>query len=487
MPMGRFATVFNLLSVVVAIFALAMLLPLGVSLTMEDGAEGAYDLAILATGLSGGLGWVLTRGGRRELQPRDGFLFVVLVWSVLPAFATVPLLVYLPGLSFTDAYFETMSALTATGATVLSGLDDLPPSINVWRCMLQWIGGMGIIVLAVAILPLLGVGGRQLLKAETPGPMKEQQLTPRIAQTAKGLWLVYLLLTVVCGLAYAFAGMSSLDAMMHAFTTVALGGFSSHDASFAYWNSPLIEGLAVAFMLAAGISFGTHFVALRRISLRPYRFDAEARAFLSVCGASVAVIAGYLFLHGMHDDFAATARYALFNVVSVATTTGYSTTDYAIWPVFAPLWMLMLCTFSTCSGSAGGGIKMMRALLMFQQALREMMRIVHPRALISVKLGGQVVDNNIIFAVLAYMLVYGATLTMITMLLTATELDFMTAFSAAAACLNNLGPGLGEVGPASNYAILDDFQTWICTFAMLLGRLELMTVFVLLTPAFWRR
>ena len=485
--MARYATVLNLVSVVVVIFALAMLLPLAVSLTLEDGAEGAYDLAILATGLAGCLGWVLTRGGRRELQPRDGFLFVVLVWSVLPAFATLPLLVYLPWLGFTDAYFETMSALTATGATVLSGLDALPPSINVWRCMLQWIGGMGIIVLAVAILPLLGVGGRQLLKAETPGPMKEQQLTPRIAQTAKGLWLVYLLLTVVCGLAYAWAGMSPLDAMMHAFTTIALGGFSSHDASFAYWNSPLIEGLAVLFMLAAGISFGTHFMALRRVSLRPYRVDAEARAFFSVCAASVALVAGYLFLHGAHGDFPTTVRYALFNVVSVATTTGYSTTDYALWPVFAPLWILMLSTFSTCSGSAGGGIKMMRALLMFQQALRELMRIVHPRALIPVKLGGQVVENNIIFAILAYMLVYGATLTLITMLLTATELDFMTAFSAAAACLNNLGPGLGEVGPASTYAMLNDFQTWICTIAMLLGRLELMTVFVLLTPAFWRR
>jgi len=485
--MGRFATVLNLLSVVVVIFAVAMFLPLGVSLTLEDGAEGAYDLAILATALAGCVGWVTTRGGRRELQPRDGFLFVVLVWSVLPGFAAVPLLAYLPGLKFTDAYFETMSALTATGATVLSGLDALPPSINVWRCMLQWIGGMGIIVLAVAVLPLLGVGGRQLLKAETPGPMKEQQLTPRIAQTAKGLWLVYVLLTVLCGVAYAWAGMDLLDAMMHAFTTVALGGFSSHDASFAHWNSPLIEGTAVAFMLAAGISFGTHFLALRRVSLRPYRLDAEARAFVGVCAGSFALVVGYLFLHGAHDDFSTVARYSLFNVVSVATTTGYSTTDYAAWPVFAPLWMLMLSTFSTCSGSAGGGIKMMRAQLMFQQTLREMMRIVHPRALIPVKLGGQVVENTIIFAILAYMLVYGATLTLITMLLTATGLDFMTAFSAAAACVNNLGPGLGEVGPASTYAILDDFQTWICTLAMLLGRLELMTVFVLLTPAFWRR
>jgi trk system potassium uptake protein len=485
--MRRIAVVLNLLSVVVILFAIAMLLPLGVAFYMGDDAEGAYDLAIFATAFAGGVTWLLTRGARRDLQLRDGFLFVALVWTVLPFFGALPLLAYMPERSFTDLYFESMSGLTATGATVLSGLDYLPPSINFWRAELQWLGGMGIIVLAVAILPLLGVGGRQLLKAETPGPMKESQLTPRITETAKGLWIVYVTLTLACAWAYYWAGMTGLDAVMHAFTTLGLGGFSSHDASIGYWNSPRIEAVSVLFMLAAGINFATHFSVIHRRSFAPYRRDPEVLPFLTVVGVSVAGVAGLLYVHGQYPDLATALRYTAFNVVSVATTTGYSSTDYAQWPIFAPLWMLVLAAFSTCSGSTGGGIKMMRAQLMFHQAFRELARIVHPRATIPVKLGGQVVNNNIIFAVLAYMLVYGMTLGGITLLLTASGLDLLTALSAAAACINNLGPGLAGVGPASTYAGLNDFQIWICTAAMLLGRLELLTVFVLLTPGFWRK
>lgn len=483
----RVAVVVNLLSVVVVVFALAMLAPLGVSLYLGDDALRAYDIAILATAFSGAAGYLATRGRSEELQPRDGFLFVFLVWTVLPAFGSLPLLAYLPGLSFTDAYFESMSGLTATGATLLSGLDALPPSINFWRCLLQWLGGMGVIVLAVAVLPLLGVGGRQLLKAETPGPMKETQLTPRITETAKGLWLIYAGLTLACALAYRWGGMSWLDAVMHAFGTLGLGGFSSHDTSFAYWNSQTLEAVAMLFMLLAGVNFVTHFGAVHRRSLAPYRRDPEARHYLLLVAASVALIAWMLVSHGVYADWTVALRHAAFNVVSVATTTGYATVDYAAWPVFAPLWMLFIGAFATCSGSTGGGIKMMRALLMFRQAVRELERLVHPRAVMPVKLGGQVVENRIIFAVLAYMLVYGVTVAAITLLLAATGLDLLTALSAAAACVNNVGPGLAEVGPSTTYALLSDFQTWICTFAMMLGRLELLTVFVLLTPAFWRR
>ncbi|MDW8469201.1 MAG: potassium transporter TrkG [Burkholderiales bacterium] len=463
-----------------------MLAPLALAHALADGAERAYDLALAATAGAGALGWAATRGRRGELRPREGFLFVALVWTVLPGFAALPLLAYLPALSFTDAYFEAMSGLTATGATVLSGLDALPPSINLWRCTLQWLGGMGVIVLAVAVLPLLGVGGRQLLKAETPGPMKEAQLTPRIAETAKGLWLVYAGLTAACALVYRALGMDWLDAAMHAFSTLSLGGFSSHDASFAHWNSPALEAAAIAFMLLAGVSFATHFAAVYRDERRPVpprrggelvsrarrreRRGGHARARRPSTGA----------------DWRQALRHAAFNVVSVATTTGYSSADYAAWPVFAPLWMLFISAFATCSGSTGGGIKMMRALLMLQQARRELERLIHPRAVTPVKLGGQVVENRIIFAVLAYMLVYGVTIAAITLLLTATGLDLLTALSAAAACVNNVGPGLAEVGPTSTYAVLSDFQTWILTVAMLLGRLELLTVFVLATPAFWR-
>lgn len=485
--MHRFAVVVNLLGAMVVIFALTMLLPLGVSLYLADGAEGAYDTAIVVALLAGGVAWIATRVGRRELQARDGFLLVTLAWTILPAFATLPLLSYIPRLSFTDAYFEAMAGMTTTGATVLVGLDQLPPSINLWRCQLQWLGGMGILVLVVAILPLLGVGGRQVLRAETPGPMKDTKLTPRITETAKGLWLVYGLLTVACILAMRWAGMTWLDALMHAFSTISTGGFSSYDASFGHWNSPAIEAVTIVFMMIAGINFATHFQALRKRSIGPYRLDVEARVFISVVAASILGITLYLVAKGVYPDFWTALRYTAFNLVSVATSTGYANTDFGVWPLFAPLWMLLLVSFASCSGSTGGGIKMVRAILMFKQAFRELARIVHPRAYIPVKLAGQPIENNIIFAVLAFMLVYGVTITAITMLLTMTGLDFVTSFSAVAACINNLGPGLGQVGPASNYAGLSDFQAWLLVGAMLLGRLELLTVLVLFTPAFWRK
>ncbi|MEK7361347.1 MAG: potassium transporter TrkG [Pseudomonadota bacterium] len=485
--MVRLFAVLNVLSVVIMIFALCLLFPLLCSFFMGDAAQTAYDEAILLTAAAGGLLWALTKKKRRELQPRDGFLLVALVWTVLPAFATLPLLLYLPELSFTDAYFETVSGLTTTGATVLSGLDQLPPSINIWRTFLVWTGGMGVIVLAVAILPLLGVGGSQIYKAETPGPMKDTKLTPRIAETAKGLWLVYLGITVACILCYRLAGMTWLDAMMHAFTTMGLGGFSSHDASYGYWNSPAIEAVAIYFMLLAGINFGTHFLAWRRWSFAPYARDPEVGLYLLVVIGSVFGIAYFLLANQTYPSFWTALRFSAFNVVSIATTTGFSNTDYYLWPIFAPVWMLFLCGFCTCSGSTGGGIKMIRAELMARQAVREMTRIIHPRAVVPVKLGGAPVENNIIFAVLAFVLIYVASFVAMTMLLAASGLDIVTSFSAVIACINNTGPGLNQVGPATTYASLNDFQTWICTIAMLLGRLELFTLLVVFTPGFWRR
>lgn len=485
--MVRLFAVFNVLSVVIMAFALCMIFPLACSFLLGDSAQTAYDEAILFTAAAGALLWATTRKKRRELQPRDGFLLVALVWTVLPAFATLPLLFYLPGLSFTDAYFETVSGLTTTGATVLSGLDALPPSINIWRTFLIWIGGMGVIVLAVAILPLLGVGGSQMYKAETPGPMKDTKLTPRIAETAKGLWLVYVMITVACLLAFRLAGMNWLDAMMHAFSTMGLGAFSSHDASFGYWNSPAIEAVAIYFMLLAGINFGTHFLAWRRWSFAPYVRDPEARLYLLAVIGSVFGIAYYLLANQTYPSFWTALRFSAFNVVSIATTTGFSNTDYNLWPVFAPVWMLFLCSFATCSGSTGGGIKMIRAELMARQAVREMTRIIHPRAVVPVKLAGVPVENNIIFAILAFILMYNGSVIAMTMLLAASGLDIVTAFSAVIACINNTGPGLGRVGPATTYAALNDFQTWICSIAMLLGRLELFTLLVVFTPGFWRK
>ena len=479
--------VLHLLSLVLVLFSGCMLVPLAFSLALGDGAHWAYVEALAATLAAGIALWLATFRVGRELQVRDGFLLVALVWTVLPAFATLPLLLQLSELSFTDAYFEAVSGLTASGATVLSGLDRLPASLNLWRGFMIWIGGMGVIVLAVAILPLLGVGGSQLFKAETPTPMKDTKLTPRIAETAKGLWLVYFGLTVACGLAYYWAGMNWLDALMHAFTTLGLGGFSTHDQSYAYWNSPRIEAVAIVFMLIAAINFATHFLAWHRRSLGVYRVDPEAKVFLGVVAVSVLGIATYLVWAQVYPDFGSALRFAAFNVVSIATTTGYANADFNQWPIFAPLWMLFLCSFASCSGSTGSGMKMIRAQILFKQIFRELLRIIHPRVTNPVKLGGQLVENNVVFAVLAYVFVYVSCIIVFTLLLTLSGSDVVTAFSAAVVSLNNTGPGLAQVGPASNYAVLNDFQTWVCSFGMLLGRLELFTLLVVLTPAFWRK
>lgn len=363
----------------------------------------------------------------------------------------------------------------------------LPPSINLWRTEMVWMGGMGLIVLAVAILPLLGVGGRQMFKAETPGPMKDTRLTPRIAETAKGLWLVYAGITLACASAYKLAGMTWLDAVMHAFTTIGLGGFSSHDASFAHWNSPLIESVAIFFMLIAGMNFATHFLVWREKTLSPYRHDPEAFLFITIILVSCLMLTLYLWIMGVYPDLPTALRYASFNTVSVATTTGYSNTDYNLWPIFAPLWMLLLCCFCSSSGSTGGGVKMIRAQLLFKQVFREMIVIMHPQAVSPVKVSNNVVPNRIVYAVLAFLSIYLASIVSMTLTLAFSGLDVITAFSTVVACINNLGPGLNQVGPATTFAGLTNFQTWVCSFTMLLGRLELFTLLVVFIPAFWRK
>lgn len=479
--------VLNVLGYVVLMFSATMLVPLMIAVLSDDGSQRSFDIALFVTAGSGFALTMATRRFRRELQVRDGFMLVTLVWTVLPAFATLPLLIQLPQLSITDAYFEAMSALTATGSTVLSGLDQLPLPINVWRHLMVWIGGMGILVLVVAILPLLGVGGAQAFKAETTGPLKETKLTPRIADTAKALYAIYFVLSLACFLAYRAAGMSWSDAFMHMCSTLGLGGFSSHDASFAYWDSPLVESVAIVFMTLAGFSFLLHFTAWRRKSLRPYWKSTEARAYMFTLIAAVVVVAVFLLVEHVYSDWQSAFRHALFNVVSVATTTGFSNTDYGLWPVFAPVLMLFISGFATCAASTGGGIKMMRALILLRQARREMVRILHPTLINPVCIDDKVVENNVIFAVLAFMLVYGASIIWLTFLLLLSGLDVTTAFTAIVACVNNTGPGLGQVGPASNFSVLNEFQTWVCTFAMLIGRLELFSVLVLLTPDFWRK
>jgi trk system potassium uptake protein TrkH len=484
--MIRYFPVFRALGLLLALFSLTFLVPLGYAHFSHDGAEATYAQAFAITLGSGLLLWIMTSKSKRELQVRDGFLLVALAWSVLPLYASLPLYAQLD-IGFARAYFEAVSALTATGATMLSGLDRLPQSINLWRCLMIWLGGMGLIVLAVAILPMLGIGGRQMFKAEIPSPMKDTKLTPRITQTAKGLWLVYVGITFACALAYRWAGMDGFDAVCHAFSTVALGGFSTHDASFAYWNSPQIEGIAIFFMLIAGMNFSTHYIALMGKNPRTYLRDPEILWFLGVLLASVLLVTFYLWEFRLYDNTTQTLRYTAFNLISIATTAGFTSTDYSQWPFFAPLCMLFLCSFVSCSGSTGGGIKMMRAVLLYKQVYRELLRAMHPNAVYPVKLGGHTVQQNTLFAVLAFGFIYMATLACLILLLSFSGLEIVTAISAAIASLNNTGPGLGMVGPDGNYAALSDFQTWVCTFAMLLGRLEIFTLLVVLTPAFWRK
>jgi trk system potassium uptake protein TrkH len=485
--MSTLLCIAHVLGGLLALFSAAYALPLAWALVVDDGTASSFAVSGAATLGAGTLLYMAGRRHRRELQQRDGVLAVTLGWLLMAVAATGPLLLEVPGLSFTDAMFETMSGLTTTGASVLSGLETLPPAINLWRHALNWFGGMGLIVLAVAILPMLGVGGMQLFKAETPGPIKESKLTPRITQTAKYLWLIYAVLTALCIGALRLAGLDWLDAVCHAFSAVALGGFSTRDASISAFDSPIVEGVLAVFMIISVLNFSTHFVALRQRSLRVYVRDSEVFAVWGLMVFSALLLGVYLASHGAYDSYAESFRHAAFNVVSLATSTGYMGEDYDRWPVFAASWLLLLGIVGSSSGSTGGGIKMIRVLILLRHAGNELVRLMHPRAVTPMRLSGQIVDARVVGAVMGFMLLWGLSLVVVSMLLMATGLDAMTAISAAIACLNNIGPGLSMVGPAQNYAPLNDFQTWLCSFAMLAGRLELLTVFVLFTPAYWRR
>jgi trk system potassium uptake protein TrkH len=479
----------NVLGTIVAAFSATMLLPLLVALFFShDAALSAFAPASAIGVAAGGLTWLLTRECRRELRIRDGVLLVTLTWTLLPLVASLPLLLHFGDkLSFTDAYFEMASALTTTGATIFTGLDTMPPSINLWRHLVQWFGGMGIIVLAVAILPLLGVGGLQLFKAETPGPMKDSKLTPRIEQTAKLLWLVYAAITGACVVALRLAGMSWFDAVCHAFSAMALGGFSTHDTSVGYFNSIPIEIVLTIFQVLAALNFATHYLAWSSRRLRAYVHDAEAKHVLRLLALSCFGIGVYLYVTDTYPTLGESIRHATFNIVTIATDCGYATQDFAAWPVFVPMWMLFLSCITVSSGSTGGGIKMIRTLVIRRQAGNQLQQLMHPHAVLPLRIGGRPMPDTLPAAVLGFTFLYFMSIVALTFALLLSGLDFVTAFSAIIACINNMGPGLGTVGPSTNYASLTDFQSWVCAVAMILGRLEIFPVVVLLTHAFWRK
>ncbi|WP_406671952.1 TrkH family potassium uptake protein [Natronospira sp.] len=476
----------RILGLLLMAFSLSMLPPIGVSWWYQDGAAFAFIVGFLIVAGTGLLMWFPARREFRDMRTRDGFVVVASFWLVLGLAGAVPLLLSEnPEISFTDAAFEAVSGLTTTGSTILVGLDHLPESILYYRQQLQWLGGMGIIVLAIAVLPMLGVGGMQLFRAEITGPMKEARLTPRIAETAKGLWYIYLGLTAACALAYWLAGMTPFDAIGHAYSTVAIGGFSTYDASIGHFNSHAIELIAVAFMLLAGVNFALHFLAVRRRIVGHYFQDPEFRTYLVIQALVVSLVVGYLLLAQVYESGLDALIKGSFQAVSIATTTGFTSAEYVAWPGFLPVLLIFSSFVGACAASTGGGIKVIRIRLLVNQGAREITRLIHPNAEIPAKLGRRILPQRVLDSVWAFFSVYVALFVVMMLILMATGLDQVTAFSAVAAALNNLGPGLGDV--AANFTILDDLSKWVLIVAMLMGRLEIFTVLVLLTPAFWQR
>jgi trk system potassium uptake protein TrkH len=475
----------RILGLLLTLFSSAMLVPLVVAVLGEDETVPGFLAAFSITLSAGLLLWLTMRGAQRELRIRDGFLVTALFWTVLGLFGALPFaLTESLGVGPVDAAFESISGLTTTGATVLVGLDDLPRSLLLYRQLLQWLGGIGIIVVAVAVLPMLGIGGMQLYRAETPGPSKDSKLTPRIAETAKALFVIYVALTATCGLAYFAAGMTAFDALCHAFSTVAIGGFSTHDASMGYFDSNTIYLICTLFMLVSAINFGMHYSAFKRRSLSHYRRDSETRFFGSAMLVCTTATIAYLIASGtlqVEDGIV----HGLFQAVSITTTTGFATQDFSAWPGFLPIMLLMFSFMGGCVGSTGGGIKAMRLMLIYKQGIRELKQLVHPHAVIPLKVGNRRVEATVVSAVWSFFAVYTFVFIVLMLVLMATGLDFLTAFSAMGATLNNLGPGLGAV--SANYAGIGDFAKGVLCLAMLLGRLEVFTLLVLFTPMFWRQ
>ncbi|MDC0379221.1 TrkH family potassium uptake protein [Litorivicinus sp.] len=481
--MTHFGPTLRILGLLLMLFSLTMLPPIGISVIFEDGQIPLFGAAAGLVFGAGFISWLPARRQKRDLRIRDGFVITVLFWLVLGSAGSVPLaLSEQLNLSMTDALFESISGLTTTGATVIVGLDHLPKSVLFYRQQLQWLGGMGIVVLAVAILPMLGIGGMQLYRAETPGPVKDAKLSPRIAETAKALWLIYLSLTAACALAYWISGMEIFDAICHAFSTIAIGGFSPYDASIGHFNSVSIETVAIVFMVISGMNFSLHFIAWHNNSLKHYLNDPEWRTYLLFLFGLSLLISLALIENGTYPVNEA-FRKGIFEVVSIATTTGFTTADYASWPTFIPFLLLMSAFIGACAGSTGGGIKIIRMLLLYKQGSREIKRLIHPNAVIPIKLGRKPVGSRVIDAVWGFLAAYVLIFAVLMLVCMALGEDPITAYSAVGACLNNLGPGLGDA--TLNYSTLSDGTKYVLSFAMLLGRLELFTLLVVLSPSFW--
>ncbi|MFD1619852.1 TrkH family potassium uptake protein [Thalassotalea marina] len=481
----QYKNIIRILGLLVSLLSVTMLPPAFISLVYRDGGGVSFLMAFIFCLVAGITAWYPQRNEKGDLRAREGFLIVVLFWTVLASFSAIPLmLLETPNLSITDAFFESFSGLTTTGATILTQIDGLPHAVLWYRQQLQWLGGMGIIVLAVAILPMLGIGGMQLYRAETPGPVKDSKMTPRIADTAKHLWFIYVGLTVACTLSYWGAGMTMFDAICHAFSTIAIGGFSTHDLSMGYFQSPLINFICVFFLIIAGVNFALHFAVLNSKSLRAYFYDPEFKVFILIQLVLTLICFAVLMSYGIYQTGFEAFDQALFQAVSISTTAGFATTSFADWPTMLPILLIFASFIGGCAGSTGGGMKVVRVLLLYLQGVRELNKLVHPKAIFTIKLGKKALPNRVVEAIWGFFAAYAAVFVICMLLLLASGVDDITAFTAVAACLNNLGPGLGEV--AANFAPLGDFSKWVLIVAMLFGRLEIFTLLVLFLPAFWR-
>ena len=471
--------ILNFFGLLLIMFGVSFAIPLLVAVFYEESLVAVFGSGMSLLIALGFLCWFLTKDNEQELSLSDGFVITVLFWIVLSVSGSIPFILF--GFSVVDSFFESMSGITTTGATVFAGLDELPKSLLIYRQLLQWLGGMGLIVLAIAVMPLLGIGGGQLFKTQTPGPMSEQRLTPRITSTARALWSIYLVLTVLCVLAYRFAGMDYFDAVSHAFSTVSIGGFSTHDLSIGYYDSLSIEVVCIVFMLLSAMSFAVHYSAIYRKQVLKYFYDPELRFFISALIVILSLVCLSLISNNIEDPI----RNGIFQTVSILTTTGFLTEEYSSWPTYVSFMLLVGAFIGACSGSVGGGIKSWRILIMLKHAYKQIFKIIHPDSINTIKLGKKVVDSNVSEAVWGFFSIYIISFMVLFLLVLATGLDFISAFSAVGACLNNLGPGLGEI--ASNYASVPSATKLILCFAMILGRLEIFTFLVVLMPAFWRR
>jgi trk system potassium uptake protein TrkH len=481
----QYKVIFRILGLLLMVFSLSMLPPIMVAFLYREAVWHTFLLSFALTYCTGLLLWLPFRNYKRELKTRDGFLIASLYWSVLSFFGSFPFVFASnPPVDWLDGIFEAVSGLTTTGASILVGLDHLPRAVLYYRQQLCFLGGMGIIVLAVAVLPMLGVGGMQLYRTEIPGPIKDAKLTPRIAETAKMLWFIYISLTIVCILAYGFTGLSWFDAIGEGFSTVSTGGFSMHDNSFAFYDSRAVEIVGIIFMILGGTNFSLHFLALRTRSLSSYWQDEEFRAFIYTIAGIATLTFIMLIWHQVYQEHHQAIIHSIFTVVSLITTSGFTATNFDSWPTFVPVLIMLATLIGGCGGSTSGGMKVIRLLMLSKQGVREIKRLLHPNAILTIKFGRQILPEHVLQAMWSFIAVFLLLYAVLLLSLMATGLDLRTAFGAGTAALANAGAGIGEI--ADGFGHLNPYAKGLIIFAMLAGRLEIFTVLVLFTPAFWK-